>query len=82
MDIRAKNNEELLKRIGEVLTDDSKFFMVGMQWLDDSNGVRVLTFCGGIGAMEEHIHDFAPSFVAHMIRELNQRAKDPAPSTH
>lgn len=31
MDIRAKNNEELLKRIGEVLTDDSKFFMVGMQ---------------------------------------------------
>ena len=68
MDIRAKNNEELLKRIGEVLTDDSKFFMVGMQWLDDSNGVRVLTFCGGNGAMQEHIHDFTPSCCAIMIR--------------
>ncbi|WP_337375826.1 hypothetical protein [Desulfovibrio piger] len=82
MDIRAKNNEELLKRIGEVLTDDSKFFMVGMQWFDGSDGVRVLTFCGGIGAMEEHVHDLSPSFVAHMVRALKQRAKAPAPSTH
>ena len=39
MDIRAKNNEELLKRIGEVLTDDSKF-----SWLA-CNGLTTPMVC-------------------------------------